>query len=119
MVANERVDTEDKDDDLPYVSDAQEPAQQQAEEPDIEIEGDDAGGENQPPAIEPVNNVVDAKEGAPALEEPVVGAEGGARVVEEPGEAVQPAVQDNQRTPMQKTTKSGRPSKPSDRYSSS
>ena len=110
IVANERVDTEDEDDDLPEVPDAQEPAQQQAEEPDIEVEGDDAEGENQPPA----NNVESV------LDEPVVGAEEGARVVEELGEeAAQPVVQDNQRTPAQKTTKSGRPSKPPDRYSPS
>ena len=99
---------------------AKEPAQQQAEEPDIEVEGDDAEGENQPPAnnVEPANDVVGAEE--PVFEEPVVGAEEGARVVEEPGkEAAQPVVQDNQRTPAQKTTKSGRPSKPPDRYSPS
>ena len=56
------MDTEDEDDDLPDVPDAQEPAQQQTEEPDIEVEGDDAEGENQPP----VNNVDGAEEGTRA-----------------------------------------------------
>ena len=69
IVANERVDTEDEDDDLPDVPDAQDPAQQQAEEQDIEVESDDAEGEKQPTAnkVEPADNDVGAEEGATVL----------------------------------------------------